>query len=89
MLLHIGNKEQIYIICTFAAIFLDEEQYNIEYKNCYIKKKYNQKNQKRKSMLDGVHQAGCRRDLVLMIVLVILFVQYFSDIYTSNPEQKG
>jgi len=45
MLLHIGNKEQLYIICTFAAIFLDEEQYNIEYKNCYIKKKYNQKNQ--------------------------------------------
>ena len=39
MLLHIGNKEQLYIICTFAAIFLDEEQYNIEYKNCYIKKK--------------------------------------------------
>jgi len=40
-------------------------------------------------MLDGVHQAGYRRDLVLMIVLVILFVQNFSDIYTSNPEQKG
>jgi len=48
MLLHIGNKEQIYIICTFAAIFLDEEQYNIEYKNCYIKKKIQPKKSEKK-----------------------------------------
>ena len=74
----------------FCSNFLRRRavQHRIQ-KLLYQKKKYNQKNQKRKSMLDGVHQAGYRRDLVLMIVLVILFVQNFSDIYTSNPEQKG
>jgi len=51
MLLHIGNKEQLYIICTFAAIFLDEEQYNIEYKNCYIKKNTTKKFSKEKVCL--------------------------------------